>query len=235
VAGRKRVQRVLGIFAKAPEPGRVKTRLCPPLTAEGAAALYAAFVEDTVERLGAFAPARGIHIEVVLAPEGRAGVGWPSPEIPTRLQRGEGLMRRLSSYFEEAFRDGATAAAVVGSDSPTLPLDRIERAFEAIDRGADGAIVPDDGGGYCALGLARPVPALFEGIEAGTDRVLAATLARAAAAGLRLETLEGWYDVDRIGDLSRLRRELAMAPCSLAPRTREALSTLSFPEEEPSP
>jgi hypothetical protein len=221
----------LGVFVKAPVPGAVKTRLCPPLTRQQAASLYAAFAEDTVGRLEAFARRRGFVLEVLRAPEGTAPPDWPRRGVRVRLQSGEGLFARMANFFEDALGGGARAAAVVGSDAPTLPLDRIEGAFEAIEAGFDGAIVPDEGGGYCVLALGRPAPILFEGFEPGTDRVLGETLERGARAGLRIEVLEGWYDVDRPKDLSRLREELARSPRSLAPRTRAALSALTLPEQ----
>ncbi|MCA9558918.1 MAG: hypothetical protein KC583_10180, partial [Myxococcales bacterium] len=40
----------LMVFAKAPTPGRVKTRLQPPLTPAQAAELHGAFVRDVVAR-----------------------------------------------------------------------------------------------------------------------------------------------------------------------------------------
>ncbi|HET6203607.1 MAG TPA: TIGR04282 family arsenosugar biosynthesis glycosyltransferase [Planctomycetota bacterium] len=217
---------LLAVFAKAPEAGKVKTRLCPPLSPESAAVLYGAFLGDTLARLGAYARSRGIDLAV--AHDG--GEGFFRSRLPAGAtlvpQRGAGLAERLVGFFEEGFGASPGPVVVVGSDSPTLPSDRLDGAFAALGAGRDAVICPDDGGGYCLIGLARPLPSLFEGVEMGTARVASQTRERAARAGVDLALLEPWYDVDTPRDLARLVSEL-QDPSVEAPATRAAFRSLA--------
>lgn len=227
---RERARRLL-VFGKLPAAGRVKTRLAPALGAEGAAALYAAFLEDTA------ASARrvdGAEVQLWLeAPGGGEGRdGLEGREAGRRLarrlglglrwQRGEELGERLRRAFARAFAEGADSAVAVGSDHPTLPPARIEAAFRALTT-AEVAIGPSEDGGYYLIGLSRPAwpraAELFRRIPWSTPRVLARTRAAVARLGLSTRELAPWYDVDVPRDLARLRRDL-----SLDSRTAAALA-----------
>ncbi len=112
--------------------------------------------------------------------------------------------------MEEAFSRGAGRALIVGTDHPTLPADRLERAFRLLSS-VDLVLGPSDDGGYYAVGLRRgawPDAAdLFRGVPWSTARVLEVTRARAEALGLSRRELAEWYDVDRPSELERLRRD----------------------------
>lgn len=199
----------LVLFARAPEPGRVKTRLAPLLTEEGAARLYRAFLEDAAR--------------AYLAPEIWSSVlaAEPDPDHPLLAplfpppwrriaQDGEALGARLRAAFEGEFGRGAAAVLAVGSDHPALPGERLQKAFEKISQGADAAVIPADDGGFCAIALSsRASPArVFEAIPWSSASVLAVTLQRLAEAGLSVAILDSAYDVDRPEDIERLRRDL---------------------------
>jgi glycosyltransferase A (GT-A) superfamily protein (DUF2064 family) len=112
---------------------------------------------------------------------------------------------------------------IVGSDSPSLPADRLRTAVHLLrSGGVDGVIGPSEDGGYYLLGLHVPCPELFVGVAWSTERVLAETLERAARAGRRLAVLAPWYDVDTMADLRRLAAELRVTEAG-APRTRRLL------------
>lgn len=112
--------------------------------------------------------------------------------------------------MEEAFSRGAGRALIVGTDHPTLPVDRLERAFRHLSS-VDLVLGPSDDGGYYAVGLRReawPEAAdIFRGVPWSTPRVLEVTRARAEALGLSRRELAEWYDVDRPSELERLRRD----------------------------
>lgn len=198
------------LFARAPVAGRVKTRLSPPLSAEQAAHLYRAFLEDAARAYldtGRWRP--------VLAAEPEADDPLLVALFPPPWRRepqGEGdLGARLTAAFRRELSAGAPAALAVGSDHPSLPRRRLADALAALERGADAAVVPAQDGGYCAIALSRRVePAeVFRDIPWSTPGVLAATLARLTQAGLVVAALAPAYDVDRPEDLERLRRDLA--------------------------
>ncbi len=192
-----------------PEPGAAKTRLAPAVGEAGAARLYRAFLEDTLRRTSRVeAEARSLWLAGDGA--GRRRVRERHPELPVRPQRGRDLGARMARALEASFADGAGRAVVVGTDHPTLPPERLDRAFRLL-RGVDLVLGPSDDGGYYAVGLRRQAwpsaRALFRDVPWSTDRVLAATRSRAERAGLSRRELAEWYDVDRPSDLERLRRD----------------------------
>jgi hypothetical protein len=125
--------------------------------------------------------------------------------------------------FGRAAAGGTTVAAIVGADAPTLPRERIERLFTALDSGFDAAVVPATDGGYVAIGVRVPVTeALFRGVPWGSDGVLAATFEAAAREGIRLSRTTPWFDVDRPEDLPVLAGSCARDPAR-APGTAALL------------
>jgi len=201
----------LCIMAKAPEPGRVKTRLCPPLSPADAAELYRCFLLDKIaqarqvagaEPVLAFAPAEAAAVFEALA-----------PGFALLVQRGADLTARLVAVCDELFRDGCDAAILIDSDTPTLPTERLERAVAVMkEGGCDLVLGPSEDGGYYLIGLRRLHPELFEGMRWSTPTVLEETERRARALGLSSTRLPAWYDVDTAADLVRLQADLAAGP-----------------------
>ncbi len=193
---------VLVMMARRPEVGRVKTRLCPPLTPEQAVMLYTAFLHDLVELLRRI-PA--VHPLIAYTPDTASDYfAALAPDIARRPQRGIDLSARLATITTDLFDEGAPAIVIIGSDSPTLPRAYIEEAFAALTNGADLVLGPADDGGYYLVGLRRPIPTLFTNVVMSTPTVLHDTLVIAAQLGLRTTLLAPWYDVDTFADLERL-------------------------------
>lgn len=119
-------------------------------------------------------------------------------------QRGETLSQRLEHGFADLFTLGYDAAALIGSDLPTLPAGHVEEGIEALTRLPDPVVLgPADDGGYYFIGLRRPHPELFQGVPWSTADVLAATLAIAATENLAVTLTSSWYDIDTVADLER--------------------------------
>ncbi len=192
---------VLALFAKAPVPGQVKTRLSPPLTPTEAAELYEAMLLDTVAQ-HQVRPGRGLFLWFAPA----EAEGWFRAHIPPRFrlrpQRGAGLAERMRALFEEHASEGADRIVLRGTDSPTLPPERIREAFELLES-ADLVLCPDRDGGYNLIGLRRPAPELFD-LELSTGSVLDTTLEHAQALGMSVALLEPHHDVDTQADLELL-------------------------------
>jgi uncharacterized protein len=198
------------LFARSPEPGRVKTRLAGRLTEAGAAQLYRAFLADASRVyldprrwrsvLLAESDPPGPHLEAL----------FPEPWARASQSSGD-LGDRLDAAFRSAFRFGAPAAVAVGSDHPSLPRERLAEVFAELARGNDAVILPAEDGGYCAIGLSSrvPVAAVFRDIAWSTPAVLGETVARLEGSGIRYRLLDAAYDVDLPEDLDRLRRDLA--------------------------
>jgi len=208
----------LCIMAKAPEAGRVKTRLCPPLSPADAAELYRCFLLDKIaqarevagaEPVLAYAPAQAAAVFEALA-----------PGFTLLPQRGADLTARLTAVCAELFRNGCDAAIMIDSDTPTLPTERLERAVAVMSGGGpDLALGPSEDGGYYLIGLREPRAALFADIAWSTEEVFEETMRRAGALGLDVGLLPAWFDVDTAADLERLEAALA-APGSGARHTR---------------
>jgi rSAM/selenodomain-associated transferase 1 len=196
---------VLGVFAKWPQPGRVKTRLAAATSAAWAADAALAFLRDVTDRLTAVDARRVLAFAPPDAGPLLAGVvGGRFALVP---QADGDLGRRLSAFIEGQLADGAESVVVVGTDSPTLPVPHVEEAFALLAR-ADVVLGPATDGGYYLIGCRR-LPPIFDGIAWGGPTVLTETVARLADPEWRLALLPPWYDVDTLDDWRMLRGHLA--------------------------
>ncbi len=203
----------LVIFAKAPIPGEVKTRLSPGLTEDEAATLHGSFVLDTLERTKAAVQKFKLPVDRFLAcapssthvffkiMEARHGV--------TLLdQQGDDLGARMAQAFATLFARGYRHIVVVGTDVPSLPLTHYRDAVQSLTR-HDLILGPAKDGGYYLIGMTAPHPDLFRDIPWSTNQVLALTQEKATAAGLKSALLPVWSDVDTLDDLQALIDECA--------------------------
>ncbi len=198
------------VFAKAPQPGGVKTRLIPALGAAGAALLHERLVARTLRT----ATAAGVGpVELCCAPDAAhpflasaaAGLG-----LPLTGQGGGDLGARMHRAAARALNN-ASGVILIGCDCPALTPQYLRAARAALDEGWDVALGPAEDGGYVLLALARIDPALFDRIPWGGPDVMAITVARCAALRWRWRQLETLWDIDRPEDLVRLRRDLPHA------------------------
>ena len=190
-------QVALVVIAKSPEPGRSKTRLCPPFTPEQAAILAEAALRDTLTAVAA-APAR----RRVLALDGEPGP-WLPRGFEVVQQRGDGLGERLGHALAEAGGPGL----VVGMDTPQLSPALLARAARALRRPRTDAVLgPALDGGYWTIGLREPDPAVFEGVPMSSHLTCEAQRRRLAELGLRVATLPRMRDVDTVEDAHAVAR-----------------------------
>jgi rSAM/selenodomain-associated transferase 1 len=198
------------IFARAPEPGRVKTRLAPHLGAEAAAGLHR---ELTVCALDLALQAELAPVELHVTPDTRHPSILSLLEerpVPTRAQRGADLGERMHGALEQALR-GSAFALLIGTDCPVMTADYLDAACRQLQSGTDLVIGPAEDGGYVLIGVRCRCPALFEAIPWGTDGVLQATRARAQALRLRYAELGVLWDIDTLADLERWRAQRRFA------------------------
>jgi uncharacterized protein len=219
----------IAVMAKAPVPGRVKTRLVPPLTPEQAAMLSAAFLADITHNIWeaaaaapiipyvAYAPAGAEHLfDGVLAPGTRLILADGKRDFPCGI---EGFGRCLAQAIVELLERGHDSACVLNSDSPTLPTDYLVQAAQALSRKGDRIVLgPADDGGYYLLGMAARHINLFCDIAWSTARVADETRARAQEHGLEIVELPAWYDVDDGEAMRRLLRFYTAGPVSSSGR-----------------
>ncbi len=197
---------VLGLFARRPDPGLVKTRLAATLGSEAAAGAYEAMLLDIAEAWGS---------ERVLDPGGRRVLIYTpadaGPWFDSRVAESWSLQpqvegdlgARMRGFFEGEFADGASRVVLIGSDSPTLDPTFVVSAFLLLLQ-KDVVLGPATDGGYYLIGLKPPVPPIFEGIDWSSSRVLGQTVARLEASGHTVGMLPPWYDVDTPDDWETL-------------------------------
>jgi uncharacterized protein len=190
------------VFAKAPMPGAVKTRLIPVLGAEGAAALSARLLVRALDM------ARGCNaapVELHVSPDVRHPFFQALPDAPPLwLQRGDNLGERMQTALATALAD-AEFAVLIGSDCPAMDCSYLQQACAALAGGHDAVLGPAEDGGYVLIGVRRSVHALFDGVEWGSTKVLDQTRERLAALGWDTLELPALWDLDRPEDLARLQ------------------------------
>jgi uncharacterized protein len=217
------VSHLVIMFAKAPVPGKVKTRLHTHFSPEAAAELHGAFLRDQASRLLAtrdgfegWVSVAGDADHPVLAEIGALGVRCVE-------QPGDSLGDRMACAVEMGLAAGFEGVTLIGSDSPTLPTAHIDHVASLM-KTHDVAFGASTDGGYVSVTARCPVPALREPIAWSTATTLIESMDAVGRAGLLAALAGFWYDVDHAVDVAFLRRHLdlmgpeaeVVAPCTLA-------------------
>jgi rSAM/selenodomain-associated transferase 1 len=233
-------------MTKAPQAGRVKTRLVPPLTPEEAADLNKCFLRDTAAAISSACrrhPLSDAHASHSQAPSVARGIAVYTPvgaesvyddilpvDFSLLPQRGDRFGERLYFAVEDLFKCGFAAVCLIDSDSPTVPAENFAGAVELLSTGHDRVVLgPSDDGGYYLIGVKKPHRDLFEQIDWSTERVLDQTIQRATEVGLEIQLLRTGYDVDEGSSLQRLCNDVMAdtTVAGIAPHTREFLGSLA--------
>lgn len=210
---------VLAVIAKHPAPGRVKTRLCPPLSLEEAAELQAAMLDDVLEATARFAAALGLEPLLAIDPPDSA-VAYRA-RLPEGFrvcgQQGEGLAARMQRLLDDELARGPGPVLLRGSDSPAMKQQTVAEALETL-REVDLVVSPDPDGGYNLLGLRRAAPGLLDH-PMSTDSVMQDTLSSAARRGLTTAEIAQGFDIDTFSDFDRIQPGVDPECAGLCPRT----------------
>ena len=179
------------VIAKAPVPGRVKTRLSPPCTYEEAACIAQAALRDTLDAM----------INVPGAEPVVALDGEPGPWLPTGVsvlpQRGLGLGARIAN----ALTDAGGPAVLIGMDTPQVSVRVLDHAVRTLEMpGVDSVLGLATDGGWWAIGFKQPTPSAFDGVPMSTSMTGAAQRRRLNELGLRTAPLPNLQDVDTFAD-----------------------------------
>jgi uncharacterized protein len=207
-------ERALIIMAKAPRVGHVKTRLAASLPAEAVVGLYRSMLEDTLDLAGSVST----DIVAIVCPTSDvADLSSWLPAIEIVGQQGEGLAAGLASAFRIFINRGYRRVVALDGDSPQLPPETLNKAFQLLDA-ADVVVGPTTDGGYYLVGSNTVQAELFDTQGMGTGSALDSLMATAQGLSLRVALTETAYDVDEVEDLARLARDLRLFP-HRAPRT----------------
>src|SRR5689334_7404564 len=223
----------LGLMAKAPLAGEVKTRLVPPLTAPEAAELNMCFLRDmaaNIEVVSETTAASGLVVYTPIGAESAFDRVLPAG-FKLLVQRGANLGERLGNATDDLLRQGYGGVCLINSDSPTLPHSLLLRAIELLMTDGDRVVLgAAEDGGYYLIGLKHAHRHLFDRIAWSTPEVFARTKERAAEIDLPVELLPPWYDVDDAETLNRLCEDLffreSLNGAYAAPHTRAFLDSI---------
>ncbi|MEW6202006.1 MAG: TIGR04282 family arsenosugar biosynthesis glycosyltransferase [bacterium] len=201
--------RLLILYARMPEPGKVKTRIAKHLGDEAASEIYRKFLDITVARMRTLCDA-ALRIDYYPdTPEASGYFKHRYPYMQCMPQSGVDLGSRMNHSLNRAFKDGFLSVCITGSDLPDLPMEYIHTAFESLTT-HDLVVGPSTDGGYYLIGLRAPAPTLFEDIQWGAPSVLECTIEKAEKAKLSYSLLPQWQDVDTPADLHALQMRLRM-------------------------
>ena len=187
---------LLILFAKAPIAGRVKTRLCPPLTPAEAAELHSALVIDMGTMLSTLAPMADAELSTDVATQ-----AWTTLTLPRTLQVEGDLGARLLHALESGLAGGRETVMVLGSDAPGLPSAYVA---EMLRSAADVTLGPTPDGGFFAIVCRALHRDMFAGVRWSSERALADVVQQSSACGLRVALGPAWFDVDVEADVLRL-------------------------------
>jgi rSAM/selenodomain-associated transferase 1 len=207
---------VVVVFAKAPRPGFVKTRLIPQVGAEGSCRLHEAFVQDTLDILREVESICDIEIHADFLWD-----TWAAKGRTLKLQTKGDLGIRMRIALEAALSESRPLAVILGSDSPTLPAAHVRQILECP---ADVCLGPASDGGFYAIACRKIMPAMFDGVAWSSPQTLEQTIAAIENTGLTVTLGPGWYDIDSGDDLQRL-----LADKGIRPATAEALRSVGLP------
>lgn len=184
------------LFAKAPVPGRVKTRLCPPLTAKEASDLHIALVSDAGEMLLELSEQADMELSTDVPT-----AAWPELPLPRTVQAAGDLGTRMLYAIEKGLATGREVVTLLGSDSPGLPSSHL---LALINSPADLTLGPTPDGGFYGISCRAFNPRMFLGVRWSSEHTLLDVTVAANLCGLRVETGPAWFDVDVEADLCRL-------------------------------
>jgi uncharacterized protein len=223
----------LGIMTKAPQAGKVKTRLSPPLSPEEAAELNICFLRDLARSISQAcleSSAQGVGVYTPLGSEAvyESILAKNFFLIP---QHGHEFGERLIFAAEDLFTVGFESVCLINSDSPTVPASSfVEAANELAKAGDRIALGPSEDGGYYLIGLKKLHRGLFEEIDWSTERVFDQTMQHAREIGVEVHQLPYGFDVDDRATLARLCEGLlgpgARSPSNMALNTHKFLSEI---------
>ena len=197
--------RILVVMAKAPRPGRVKTRLAKSLSVEAVTGLYRCLLDDTLALAHSL---RGVKVAIMCpAPEVDELAQLAGSATSVVAQQGVGLAAGLTSVFAHFAAIGRQRVVAFNSDSPHLPVPVLASAFELLTA-HDVVVGPTHDGGYYLVGAKAAHAALFHGDGMGTKSALDALLTRARKLQLSVGFTGPFYDIDLDRDLTRLAAEL---------------------------
>jgi rSAM/selenodomain-associated transferase 1 len=195
-----KVDCIVLFFCRAPDQGKVKTRLARQIGEEKALQVYSYLLDLNLSLVSDIQFAEvGI---VTTKPDHAYFKSWQQFGLEIAMQVGDGLGEKLANAFSAALKK-AEKVILLGTDSPDMSVDHLRHASDALND-HDAVITPVQDGGYILIGLKRLESGLFENIDWSTERVFQQTISAMETAGLKFAVMETLRDVDEPEDLEGL-------------------------------
>ena len=195
----------LGLFAKYWQPGKVKTRLAASLGEEEAANAYQQFVVTLLRRFADYGNERWLAFDPPEHAQEFDSLAAEKWQIEPQIS-GD-LCERMQAFFQNRLAAGAQRVVLLGTDSPNVPQQYIQQAFEALNQ-SDVVLGPTEDGGYWLVGLSSSAFEIFDEMPWSTPQLWEATLQKLDESQRVYTTVPTWYDVDNLSDLQRLIADL---------------------------
>ncbi len=200
------MKRTIIIMAKVPSAGNVKTRLQPFISSDECTALSKAFLQDAVNK------AKTVCENVILAYSPTAEINALKKILPSQNtfieQTGRDLGEKMFNAFKFAFEQQTDAVVMIGTDSPTFPIDYIEQAFEFLETNSDVVLGKTEDGGFYLIGLRRLPERIFENVAWSSPATFEQIFENIHRLNLHLREVPAWYDVDEQADFEKLQAEI---------------------------
>ena len=164
-------KRLLLVFTKNPQLGKVKTRLAKSIGDEKALLIFRKLIEKTAETIGSISVHKNLYYSEFI----QNGDPWDTQVSEKRIQNGDNLGERMSNAFQDGFEQGFEQIIIIGTDLWDLESSDIDQAFKALENNT-AVLGPATDGGYYLLGLSQWIPKIFENKNWGTASVLKDTM-----------------------------------------------------------
>ena len=202
------MKKALLTFVKAPVPGTVKTRLQAGIGPEKTVEIYKSFIREILSITAGF---KNIDRFLGCAPSSNHDFFTEMAQlynIETFDQRGSNLGEKIINAFNDYFATGYDSIVLIGSDSPTMPVEYIKMAYQKLEEN-DFVVGPCCDGGMYLIGAKKKLdPSIFQNIPWDTSEVLNLVLEKLFNRNIQFSMLPFWYDVDNADDLKFLKLHL---------------------------
>lgn len=199
-----RTNTVLQVFAKAPVPGEVNTRLIPHIGVELATSLQDELIQC---RLDALTKSKLCKVQLWCSPDTDSAYFKTCRKryhVELIEQVGNNLGERMHNAVQYGLQE-YSHVIIIGTDAPALTVEQIAEAMDHLEQGNDVVIVPAEDGGYVLIGMNNNNAAVFDSVVWGSSQVYEKTISNISAAGLKLSTLQPCWDIDRVEDYHRYK------------------------------
>jgi hypothetical protein len=202
------MKKALITFAKAPVPGTVKTRLQADIGAEKAVATYKTFVTEVISQCAKLKDVdRFLGCAPTVSDPFLKGLA-DTHGMQRFKQHGDSLGARIFNAFKYCSKKGYSKIVLIGTDSPSLPISFIRKAFSELEK-KDFVIGPCFDKGLYLIGMRKEkIGLISRNIKIDTGKDVNGIMKKVREVDISLSMLPFWYDIDKVDDLEFLKQHV---------------------------